>query len=376
MPSLSAVVGAFQTPYSPCVNQQSLEEMIFAATTGALNDAGLTIDAIDAVVLSVSDQASGRIIESMVTNGPSGGVDRDVTTLASSSEHALCYANLRILAGQSQRILVVAWGKPSEGVDPTHAEILAAEPFLLRPLGMRAVVAAGLQASQYISRYPIEPNAGTQLRESRARASERAYGLPEGYFDDETSKDFIAWPLTEADLPRRCDLAAAVVLVHPDAVTPDQTPAWVTGIGWATDGYEIADRDLCELTSLRTATATALGDRSIEDFDVIEMTEISTIGSFIAAEALGLETAGNGSRIVSRTAPALNPSGGNLMINPGNAGGFMRMLQAAQQIRGKAGPVQIHPTPGTAVGVGSHGFAAQGSAVMTFSATRDNRNEV
>ena len=367
----AAVVGAFQTPYAALVVDQSLEEMIFAATSGALEDAGLTIDDIDAVVLSVSDQGSGRIIESMVTNGAAGGVDKDVTTLASSSEHALCYANLRILAGQSQRVLVVSWGKQSEGVDPTHAELLAAEPFLLRPLGMRAVVAAGLQASQYASRYSINHAAVVDLRETRARASERAFGLSDGYFDSASSDKLVVWPLTAADLPRTCDMATAVVLVHPDAVTPKQTPAWVTGLGWATDGYEIADRDLCALQSLRAAAAMALRDRMVEEFDVVEMTETSTIGSFITAEAIGLESAGNGSRIVARTSPVVNPSGGNLYVNPGNAEGFIRMVQAAQQVRGKAGAAQVHPTPRTSVGIGSHGFASQGSAVMTFSSSRN-----
>jgi acetyl-CoA C-acetyltransferase len=365
----AAVVGAFTTPYSPRIEDQSLEEMIFAATSGALTDAGLTIEDIDAVVLSVSDQASGRVIESMVTTGASGGVDRDVTTLASSSEHALCYANLRILAGQSQRVLVVAWGKESEGLDPGHADLLKAEPFLLRPLGMRSFVAAGLQASQYSSRFTIDDTAVSELRSSRARASERAHSLPDGYFDRETSTRLVSWPLAEGDLPHTCDMASAVVLVHPDAITADQSPAWVTGLGWATDGYEIADRDLCALESLRIAAAMALRGRRIEDFDVVEMTEISTVGSFITAEALGLESAGHGAQLVSRTQPVCNPSGGNLFVNPGSAEGFIRLVQAAQQVRGKAGAAQVQPIPQTSVGIASHGFAAQGNAVMTFSSS-------
>ena len=366
----AAVVGAFATPYSPRVEDQSLEEMIFSATKGALADAGLTIDDIDAVVLSVSDQASGRVIESMVTSGASGGVDRDVTTLASSSEHALCYASLRIMAGQSQRALVVAWSKQSEGLDPAHADLLGAEPFFLRPVGMRSFVAAGLQANQYASRFEIDDAAVTELRSARARASERAHSLPSGYFHRDSSTRLVSWPLTEADLPRTCDMAAAVVLVHPDAITAKQSPAWVTGLGWATDGYEIADRDLCALESLRIAAAMALRGRMIADFDVVEMTEISTVGSFIAAEALGLESAGNGAHMMSRTHPVCNPSGGNLFASPGSAEGFVRLVQAAQQVRGKAGTAQVQPVPHTSVGIASHGFAAQGNAVMTFSSSR------
>lgn len=367
----AAVVGAFSSPYAARVEDRSLEEMVFAVTKGALADAGLTIADIDAVILSTHDQATGRVIESMVTNGPSGGVDRDVTTLASSSEHALCYANLRILAGQSRRVLVVGWGKPSEAVDPSHPDRLTAEPFFLRPLGFRSSVAAGLQASAYASRYGLDEGALAALRTSRARASERMHGLPDGHFDTESATDVVAWPLTEADLPRSCDMAAAMVLVHPDEVTSDQTAAWVTGLGWATDGYEIADRDLCDLDSLRVAMKMALRGRSVEDFDVVEMTELSTVGSFIAAEAMGLASVGAGASVVSRTTPAVNPSGGNLLANPGNVAGFMRLLQAAQQVRGKAGAAQVEPMPRSSVGVATHGFAGQGNAVLTFGASRN-----
>lgn len=49
--------------------------MIFEAASGARADAGLGIDDIDGAA-TTSDQASGRVIESMVTNGGGGCVGR------------------------------------------------------------------------------------------------------------------------------------------------------------------------------------------------------------------------------------------------------------------------------------------------------------
>src|SRR5918997_2027157 len=147
-----AVVGAHHTPLAYRVDDRSLEELVFAAASGALADAGLTRDDIDGVVLATADQMSGRVIESMVVNGAAGGVGQDVTTLASAGEHALVYGYLRLRAGLGRRLLVVAWSKASESVDPRHAERVAAEPFLLRPLGVDAGIAAGLQASAYAAR--------------------------------------------------------------------------------------------------------------------------------------------------------------------------------------------------------------------------------
>ncbi len=65
---------------------------------------------------------------------------------------------------------------------------------------------------------------------------------------------------------------------------------------------------------------------------------------------------------------AVNPSGGNLFADPGNASGFLRILQAAQQVRGTAGAVQVHPRPRTALAAAVHGFAGQGAAVVSFTA--------
>lgn len=356
-----AVVGVHHTPYRKTVETQSLEEMAFAAARGALADAGLTIADIDAVVLSTTDQVEGRVIESMVVNGAAGGVSRDVTTIASSGEHAFAYACLSLLAGQAERVLVVVWSKQSEGLDPSHADWLGAEPFLLRRLGMTSVAAAGLQASAYNARYGFDEAAVRSLRDVRQAAAAAAGNL----VDTDATGRVVAWPLTDLDLPRSCDMACAAVLTTSGHVTPDQQPAWIRGIGWATGSYDLGDRDLTTFESLATAARMALGpDRLATDIDVAEIQEISTVGAFAAAEAVGLAPPGGGPD--AALAAAINPSGGNLFADPGNASGFLRFLQAAQQVRGTAGPAQVAPQPRTALAAALHGFAGQGAAVITF----------
>lgn len=370
-PSVAAV-GAYATPARRQVLDRSLEEMVFEASKGALGDAGLGIEDIDAVMLSTSDQVEGRIIESMVTNGPAGGVGRDVTTLASAGEHAFVYGYLRLRAGQARRVLVVVWSKESESTNPAHPDLLSSEPFLLRPLGMRSVVAAGLQASAYAARHGLEAEAVDALRDARWQASAQANeqlggGGPGG------SGEIAAWPLTKEDLPRGCDVACAVVMATADAVTEDQTPAWIDGVGWVTERYDLGARDLTRFEALEAAARMALNGRSAADTGVVEVQEISTVGAFAACEALGLAEPGQGARAARGSSPAINPSGGNLPANPGNAAGFMRLLHAAQQVRGRAGQVQLDPRPRTAVGAALHGFAGQGAAVVSFAA--DKREE-
>lgn len=359
-----AVIGVHHSPVRRDVTDQSLEEMVFAASRGALADAGLGIGDIDALVLSTTDQVGGRVIESMVINGAAGGVERDVTTIASAGEHAFAYAYVRLLAGHGRRVLVVVWSKESEAVDPAHADRLTAEPFVLRRIGMSSRAAAGLQASAYVARHGLDADAVRAVRDARSAAARRAHGdttAPAG------TGDLVAWPLTDLDLPRGCDVACAAVLATADAVSADQDPAWIHGVGWISDRYDLGERDLTRFAALEGAARMALGaDGSAADADVVEVQEISTIGAFAACEALGLAPPGAGAR--AATGPAVNPSGGNLPANPGNAAGLLRVLAAAQQVRGRAGTVQIAPRPRTAVGAALHGFAGQGAAVVAFGA--------
>lgn len=369
-PEAIAVVGVHHTPLQRHVDDQSLEEMIFQASRAALEDAGLTIEDVDAVMLSTTDQVEGRVIESMVTNGAAGGVGRDVTTLASAGEHAFIYAYLRLLAGQGRRALVVVWSKESESVNPVHPDLLGAEPFLLRPVGMTSIAAAGLQASAYAARYGLDSEAARRVQNVRAEAAARAYGPPTEIADALSTKP-IAWPLTKADLPRGCDAACAAVMVTGDAVTAEQTPAWIRGVGWVTERYDLGERDLTRFEALEAAARMALGgDGSTAELDVVEVQEISTVGSFAACEALGLAPHGQGAQAASGTSLQLNPSGGNLPANPGNAAGVLRFLAAAQQVRGRAGGAQLDPRPRSSAGAALHGFAGQGAAVVVFGADK------
>lgn len=368
-----ALVGGYHTTVARRVTDRSLEEMIFEAATGALLDAGLGIDDIDGIVLTTSDQASGRVIESMVTNGAAGGVGRDVTTLASAGEHALVYAYLRLLAQQGHRLLVVAWSKESESLDPQHAQRVAAEPFLLRPLGMDLSVAAGLQASAYAARHGIDADAVSALRDQRWQTASKVHGDAVSQ-DAAVPGDYVAWPLTSGDLPQVVDVACAAVLAVEDAVSQNQDPAWVTGVGWSTDRYNLGERDLSRFEALASAASQAFDGRPTPDQAVFEVQEISTVGAFAAYEALGLSLEGHGSEVVGRGV-SVNPSGGNLPANPGNAAGFLRLLNAAQQVRGRAGAAQVEPRPRQGVGATLHGFAGQGAAVMVFAADPNQTDE-
>jgi acetyl-CoA C-acetyltransferase len=370
-PGSIAVIGAYHTPIRRVVDDQSLEEMIFDAARATLADAALTWSDIDAIVIATSDQYQGRVIESMVTAGAAGAVGKDLTTVASAGEHAFVYAYLRLLAGQGKRVLALTWGKPSESVDPWHAELVEAEPFYLRRLGMNHAIAAALQANAYRERFGLQDGAVEAVLAHRAEASTRANAMMAPSSSPEQDR-LIAWPLRTADLPHQCDVAAGMVLATAASVPDGHPAAWIDGVGWMTDRYELGERDLSGFAALAGAAKRAMRGFSDGSFpDVVEVQEISSIGSFAACEALGLCPLGEGAKSATGAKPVVNPSGGNLPAHPGNAAGFLRLLSAAQQVRGRAADVQVMPYPATAVGATLHGFAGQGATVAAFAADPD-----
>ena len=92
---------------------RSLEEIIYDTAQLALTDAGLTIEDIDGIVVASNDQFDGRSISVMMASGSVGGVDRDIMSTPSASEHAFILGALRVASGQFRTQLIVSWS-PTE----------------------------------------------------------------------------------------------------------------------------------------------------------------------------------------------------------------------------------------------------------------------
>jgi acetyl-CoA C-acetyltransferase len=216
-----------------------------------------------------------------------------------------------------------------------------------------------------MARHGVDSDAVERLKARRRDAARRGYGVADP--EPTTPDPMVAWPLSRSDLPRGCDVATALIL-SPHAAD-DQTAAWIHGLGWVTERYSLAERDLTRFEALEAAVAMALGEgRSAAELDVVELQEISSVASFAACESIGLAEPGHGATAALAVSPAVNPSGGNLYANPGNAAGFLRLVAAIQQIRGRAGDVQVEPAPRSALGAAMHGFAGQGAVAVLFGA--------
>ncbi len=312
-------------------SSRSLEEMLFDTTTAALTAAGLTAQDLDSIVLGANDQTDGRVISIMAGTGPTGGVHRDTTMIASSGDHALVYGYLRLKAGQGKNVLVVGWAKPSESVDPERAELMSAEPFILRQVGMNNTVAAALQASKWVD------------------SGEESV----------SQSELVAWPLSRKDLPGRGDTVHAIVLAVDGEFTAGSELAWIVDAGWATMSYEIGARDLTDLGSLHSALnqiAKRSPGASPENWDAVEIAGDSEPAVRAVLRALPI-----------RGEATVNPSGTlhEVLTSPFVAG--LGRMTAAIRAVGQAGAEQKSRMT---AGIGFNGFAGQGATVMVFSSSK------
>jgi acetyl-CoA C-acetyltransferase len=144
----------------------------------------------------------------------------------------------------------------------------------------------------------------------------------------------------------------ALVLASEEAARRiSRRPVWITGIGWAIDGYDLGSKDLTALSSVSAAAGRAYAMAGVESpldaLDLAELHDITAFHELMICEALGFAPEGGGSRLLAEGGTEaggrlpVNPSGGVLSSNLYGGSGLLRVAEAALQLRDEAGPVQV-----------------------------------
>jgi hypothetical protein len=323
---------------------RALPEVIFDVVTDALNDAGVTMDDIDGIVIAAHDLVDGRSLSSMITGPAAGAYLRDEIRVSEDGLVALSLGAARIEAGESTRIVVAAWGRASEG-DPERTSRAAFDPFSEQALGMSDSVVSALRASAYLRQFPASD------RDAAAAARLRRAGV------DTSVIDAPVWPLRAGEMAHTADVAAAVILCS------DGPGPRVTGVGHGTDPVRIGDRSLADVKAARDAVDAALAgaSRTVVDLDVVELSGRTLFDEVLLLEAAGLATAGQGPTAYTEQA-RINPSGGAASGFCFPASGLARFVEAVQQVRGTSGEAQLSPRPRV-------GLVVAGSAVADQTVT-------
>lgn len=361
-------------------DRRTLEEALHQATQAALRDAGVTIDDIDGIVVSGNDQLDGRAITVMMASGSVGGVGRDILATPSSAEHAFVLGSLRVRSGVYRTQLVVAWS-PLETDGIAEVQRLSADPYYHRHLPLDELAGHALQAVALESQVSGLREAAIELirinREHGARAHPEYAAFPRE-LTMIRSGQMLRYPLTDAMVAPPSYAVVAMVLACDEWIDArsHEDVAWVRGLGWATEAAWLGDRDLSQLPSLKSAAAQAYReagvDRQAAAFDVAEVADATPYQQFLALEGLGLcprdrwvTSTAAGEFSVMGTMP-VNLSGGALTFNPLFCAGLMRINEASNQVRGRAGAHQRKDVR-TAVAHGASGHAMQYNTVVVLS---------
>ncbi|MFO1024726.1 MAG: hypothetical protein U1E70_06030 [Acetobacteraceae bacterium] len=344
---------------------RSLEEVIYDTAQLALTDAGLTIEDIDGIVVAANDQFDGRSISVMMASGPTGGVDRDIMSTPSASEHAFVLGALRVATGQFRTQLVVSWS-PTEVSSMPEAQRLGADPYFHRALPLDELSAHALQASAVEQVQPDARTAAEAVAAKNRSHGQQAWPQP----PVTAAAGPMRWPVTPAMTSAPVTGSVAMVLATPDFVQQRslRDVAWIQGMGWATEPSFLGDRDLATAPALVAAAKQAYDGAGITDpisaFDLAELTDATPYTELLAYEALSLcprdqwaARAADGSFAQGGKLP-VNLSGGVLTWNPVFCTGMIRIAEVANQIRGRAGRHQAANVRRGLAHAGS-GFAMQ-----------------
>ncbi|MFH1136235.1 MAG: thiolase family protein [Pseudomonadota bacterium] len=352
-----AIVGSGQTHCRSVRKDVNGQELINEAVLRALQDADLTRDDIDAVIIGNMDHFEGiNYVDAWSVDG-SGGVMKPimkVTTGGTTGTTVAMAAYYHVASGLFDRVLAIGWEKNSES-DTTGAIITAFDPVFDRPTFGGAVGGLAAVAARY-----LHLSGATQEDAAKVAVRDRKHALRNPYahlhleitVDDVMKSPMISFPVKYLDMCPRTDGACAVVFASEDvAAKTCSKPAWVHGVCNRHNYALTGDTGWDNLESLAEASRVLyqkIGVKEpLKEFDVAELYFPSSFAGLQWVEDLGFCPRFEGARLVGDGATdmggelPINPSGGVLSSNPIGATGLQRVAEAAMQLMGKAENRQV-----------------------------------
>jgi acetyl-CoA C-acetyltransferase len=349
-----AVVGVAQTRFERRIVNRNYADLIYEVTTGALEDAGMTIDQIDNVITVSNDFWDGRTISSMAVMDACGAYGKNVSTVEGDGTFGAVYGAMRIWSGSFGTTLVVAHSKSSEGSLPLITNAMF-DPLYYRPLGLDAISSAALQAQAYIDSRGanIEDWALVSVKNhGNARYNPLAQLPMDLTIDQVLASRLVADPLKLLDCSPISDGACAIILAEEGRVSESkQKPVWLKGVGYAAELHYLGDRDLSDPQALTQAAKRAYNMAGLtnpqEQIDFFEIYDAFSYMEPLWLEGLGICGAGGGGKLIRKGVTEMrgylpvNSSGGVLSAHAVLVAGLVRMIEVVLQIRGTAGAHQI-----------------------------------
>jgi acetyl-CoA C-acetyltransferase len=371
-----AVIGVGQTNHAAKRKDVSIPGLVREAAFRALDDAGLCMADIDAIVLGKApDMFEGVMMPELFLAdalGANGKSIMRVHTAGSVGGSTSVVATHLVQAGIHRRVLTVAFEKQSES-DAMWA-LSPSVPFQPPNLaGAGGYFAPLIRA--YMRRSDAPPHIGTLVSvKDRLNALKNPFAHLhlEGISRQQVEESPMLWdPVRYLDTCPSSDGACAMVLSDEESARSAPRPvAWVHATAVRSEPVMFAGRDQVNPQAGKDCARDVYNQAGITDprkeIDVAELYVPFSWFECMWLENLGFAKEGDGWKMTESGATSLdgdlpiNPSGGVLSTNPIGASGMLRFAEAAQQVRGLAGDHQVKNAKtalGHAYGGGSQFFA-------------------
>jgi acetyl-CoA C-acetyltransferase len=362
-----AIVGTGQTKFKTHYADKTYVELAQEAAKLALDDAGMEPGEIDAVVYSMAPtQFMGVNDCDRWATGHVWGKGKPYMRIhagGATGGSALHAGYVHVASGVYRSVLVVGADRVAETPDAQHILNLIWDRFYEHDFALNTVTMTALAAQRYMARYGTTEE---QFAKVVVRARKNALGNPYAHLkgditvDDVMGSPRVAYPYKRFDICPRSSGAAAVVLTNLDvAKQKSSKPAFVNGVSAITHSVfmgdrmgvysqtEFSDHDgewIAGYEAYRQAGIT----NPASQIQVAELYDPFSTFQFPIIEGLGFCGRGRAGAISDEGGwdldagfVAIGPSGGTLCTNPIGVTGLVRVVDAADQIRGKSGQNQV-----------------------------------
>jgi len=358
----AAIVGIGETGYMRGTDQ-SILQMILAASMTAINDAGLKPSDVDAVIPPPGFVAWDEIAAHLgipdvrYTSCPQMG--------GASPTAGLTTAAMAIAMGLAEVVLLpIGWNgysalRPRPDARPNRRRFSAAFFDVVKnyyaPYGLRSAPWwYSLYLQRYVKEYNVPPEAaGAVALACRAHAQLNDKAMMRGKpltMDDYLASPYITEPLRKLDCCVETDCAAAVIVTSAERAK-DLPHVPVTILGGA-EGHpnrpdELINRkDVLDLgLHLAAPRAFKMAGVTPADMDFLQVYDCFTYVVLLELEALGYAKRGEAAGFVKDGNIQLggkfplNTHGG--LMSQGHCWGMNHIVEATRQLRHDAGPAQV-----------------------------------
>ncbi|MGK2956213.1 MAG: thiolase family protein [Solirubrobacterales bacterium] len=365
-----AVVGSGQTKYGKHLDTP-LRALAHVAVRGALADAGVTLDQIEAAYCSnaiaglITGQEMVRGQVALRTMGFGGIPIVNCENACASASTALHLAWTAVAAGVHDVVLVLGAEKMTHADKRVSIMAVATALDVEQPVDPNAVSPFMSVYAEKVRHYLDESTAtvedfGAVVCKAQANGALNPVAQYGSHMSVEEvlASPMVAEPLTRLMCSPIGDGAAAVVIASPEAIERLglTDPVWIRAsvLGSGSDpgqGPQVGER-----VAAMAYERAGLGP---DDLDVIELHDATASAEIMRYETLGLASVGEGASLIREGVTSItgrlpvNPSGGLLARgHPIGATGLAQIVELADQLRGRCGDHQID---GARIGLAENG---------------------